>query len=61
MPTPTLVPGSPADLVLVDPSEEWVVNPDDFASRSRNTPFTGWRLTARAIRTIRDGRTVWQA
>ena len=61
MPTPTLVPGSPADLVLVDPSEEWVVNPDDFASRSRNTPFTGWRLTARAIRTIRDGMTVWQA
>jgi dihydroorotase len=57
---PSLAPGSPADLVLIDPGREWVVNPGTFASRSRNTPFTGWKLTGRPIRTIRDGRTVWQ-
>jgi len=57
---PSVAPGSPADLVLIDPRLEWVVDPGTFESRSRNTPFTGWKLTAHPVRTIREGRTVWQ-
>jgi dihydroorotase len=55
-PVPSLVAGRRADLVLIDPQSEWSVNPDEFKSLSRNTPFGGWRLKARALLTICDGR-----
>lgn len=45
--------GSPANLVLVDPSETWVA--DDFASRSGNSPFIGQELKGRVVATIVDG------
>jgi len=60
LPAPGLSKGSPADLVLIDPRLEWVVDSNTFVSKSRNTPFNGWKLTGRPIRTIRDGRTVWK-
>ena len=31
-----------------------------FQSTSRNTPFDGWKLKGRAVRTIVAGKTVWQ-
>ncbi len=34
--------------------------PEESASRSRNTPFGGWRLKGRAVRTMVGGRTVWK-
>jgi dihydroorotase len=37
----TLEPGTPADVVVFDPGREWVVNPDEFASKGRNTPLAG--------------------
>jgi dihydroorotase len=60
-PAPTLAPGAPADLVLLDLESEWVVNAADFASKSHNTPFDGWPLVGRAIKTFCDGRLVWSA
>jgi dihydroorotase len=56
-----LAPGSPADLVLVDPDLPFVLDPSDLHSRCKNTPFDGARLQGRAIRTIVDGRTVYEA
>jgi dihydroorotase len=53
----TLRPGSRADLVLFDPQEEWTVDPADFRSKSRNTPFGGWEVTGRVKRTIVGGET----
>jgi dihydroorotase len=54
--------GAPADLTLIDPEEEWTVEPAEFASRSRNTPFAGWRLTGRPAATVVGGRLVmWRA
>ncbi len=44
---PTLRPGAPADLVVIRTDREWTVDPARFCSRSRNTPFAGWRLHAR--------------
>jgi dihydroorotase len=51
--------GAPADVTVLDPEVEWTVEPDRFLSRSRNTPFAGWKLRGRAARTIVGGRTVW--
>ena len=56
----TLGVGQPADVTLIDPGMEWTVRPETFASRSRNTPFGGWNLKGRAVRTIVAGETVWK-
>jgi dihydroorotase len=55
LPTGSLRPGSPADIVLYSPEEKWVVDPLQFQSRSRNTPLAGWELTGRIHRTIVGG------
>ena len=55
---PALRPGAPADVTLVDPNAEWVVDPDHFYSLSRNCPFAGRRLRGRAVATIVAGHVV---
>jgi dihydroorotase len=60
LPGGTLAPGSPADVVVFDPAVEWTVRPQEFFSRSRNTPFAGRRLTGRASVTIVRGQVVFQ-
>ena len=59
LPEPTLAPGAPADLVVLDLQTPWVVESGSFASLSRNTPFDGWTLTGRAVRTFLAGRLVF--
>ena len=56
----TLSLGAPADVTLIDPDLEWTVDAGTFQSTSRNTPFHGWKLKGRAVRTIVAGKTVWQ-
>lgn len=51
--------GAPADMVLFDPDEPWVLREEDLNSRSRNTMFEGARLQGRVLRTIVAGRTVF--
>lgn len=46
----SLATGAAADLVLVDPAEEWVVDPATLLSRGRNTPFGGAGFRGRALR-----------
>jgi len=53
---PTVEVGAPANLTLIDPCTSWVVNPAEFCSKGRNTPFEGWMLAARAVATIRGRR-----
>jgi dihydroorotase len=53
----TLRPGSPADIVVFDPEERWTVDPAQFRSKSRNTPFAGRELRGRVRRTIVGGET----
>ncbi|MHB9145451.1 MAG: dihydroorotase [Symbiobacteriia bacterium] len=55
-----LAEGAEADITVFDPKATWRVDPNEFASRSRNTPFTGWELTGRATHTIVAGRPVMQ-
>jgi dihydroorotase len=56
----TLSVGAPADVTLIDPDLEWTVRTDQFQSLSRNSPFDGWKLKGRAMRTIVSGKTVWK-
>ncbi|WP_335975885.1 MULTISPECIES: dihydroorotase [Streptomycetaceae] len=51
-----IAPGEPANLVLLDPAYRGTVNPADFASRSRNTPYAGRELPGRVIATFLRGR-----
>jgi dihydroorotase len=48
--------GEPANLVLIDPAANYEVDPSDFASRSRNTPYRGRTLSARPVATFLRGR-----
>jgi dihydroorotase len=57
----TLAPGSPADIVLFDPNQEWVVDPVHFASKGHNTPLAGSKLKGMVKMTIFQGKVVWSA
>nr|WP_027870293.1 dihydroorotase [[Eubacterium] cellulosolvens] len=51
--------GGCADLILIDPDKEWRVTEDCFYSKSPNSPFIGWKLTGKVVRTICSGITVY--
>jgi dihydroorotase len=52
----TLSAGADADITIIDPDVEWTVDSSQFKSKSRNTPFEGWKLKGRAVQTIVGGR-----
>lgn len=54
----TLSEGAPADIVLLDTEEEWLVT-DDFASKSKNSPYIGEKLTGKVKMTICGGKVVY--
>ncbi|HBA85234.1 MAG TPA: dihydroorotase [Verrucomicrobia bacterium] len=56
LPAPSLRPGAPAHITLLDLETAWVVDPAQFASRSRNTPFEGKKLVGKAVRIWTSGR-----
>ncbi len=57
----TLAVGADADVAIVDQQEEWEVDPSKFRSKSRNTPFVGWKVKGRVLTTIVGGRVVFEA
>lgn len=56
-----LEPGADGDVVLFDPEEEWVVDPEKFASKGRNTPFAGQHLKGRVRYTVVGGQVIYCA
>jgi dihydroorotase len=50
--------GRPAHLCVIDPAHQWVVEGARLASRSRNTPWEGWKLTGKVRHTIYGGTPV---
>jgi dihydroorotase len=55
----TLVKGSWADITVLDPELSQEVHSSEFLSRSRNTPFEGWKLHGGPVMTIVKGKIVW--
>ena len=51
--------GKKADFTLFDLSREYTVNPDEFATKGRFTPFEGMKLCGRCVMTVYDGKTVY--
>jgi dihydroorotase len=60
LPGGTLAPGSPADVTLFDPRLRWTVDPTQFVSLGRSTPFAGWELVGAPAATVVGGRVVWR-
>jgi len=56
----TLRRGAVADVTVFDPAASWSVNPDEFLSKGRNTPYTGMTLTGRTSATIVGGQVAYQ-
>ena len=56
-----LAVGAAADVTIFDPAAVWRVDPQASYSRSRNTPFAGWEMTGKVVRTLVAGRTVHAA
>jgi dihydroorotase len=56
----TLAVGADADVVIIDQDEQWEVDPSKFRSKSRNTPFIGWKVKGRVKKTIVGGRIVFE-
>ncbi len=52
--------GGPADLVLFDPDFPWKLDPDSFLSKSKNSPFDAHLVQGQVLRTVVDGRTIFQ-
>ncbi len=59
LPGGTLGEGASADVTVFDPRLEWTVDPKALRSKSKNTPFAGWKLQGRAVRTVVGGRSVF--
>ncbi len=57
----TLSEGAVADVTIIDPEETWVVDPAELLSKSKNTPFAGWKMRSQVLKTIVGGKVVWSA
>ncbi len=56
----TLGVGAVANVTVIDTKRRWVVDPQTFRSKSRNTPFAGWEMEGRAVLTVVGGRVVYE-
>lgn len=54
-----IVPGVSADLTLVDFNRVWTVEPEDFLTMGRATPFAGCELQGEVLLTLKNGHPVW--
>ncbi len=50
-----LLPGAVADVTVIDPTTEWMIDPSKFRSKSRNCPFAGWQVRGWAETVILGG------
>lgn len=55
----TLAPGADADITILDPDQEWTVE-NTWQSKSKNSPFIGWKLKGKVVMTIVAGQVVWE-
>lgn len=51
--------GQPADLTVIDPNKKWTIDPEQFLSKGRATPFEGWAVKGKVEMTFVDGQRVY--
>lgn len=56
----TVAEGSHADLTIFDPEYEWVIDPAEFLSKGKNTPFGGKKVIGKVMATIVDGEIAYR-
>ena len=56
----TLAVGADADITIIDPDRKWTVEEHELRSKSKNSPFIGWKLKGQAVMTIVAGQVVWE-
>jgi dihydroorotase len=61
LPVPRIAVGEPANLVLLDLDAEWTVREEQFRSRSANSWLLGRTLAGAVVKTVADGRVVFDA
>jgi dihydroorotase len=49
-----------ADITIIDPDLEWTYNVSETKSKSKNSPFDGWKFKGAAIATIVGGKIVYR-
>jgi dihydroorotase len=54
----TLKAGAPANVTILDPDHQWIVNSLNFASKGKNTPYDGCHFKGKVMATIANGRIV---
>jgi dihydroorotase len=59
LPGGRLAKGAPADLVLFDPAQPWLIDPDRFLSKSKNSPFDRHPVQGKVLVTVVDGRHIY--
>jgi dihydroorotase len=59
LPYGKLEEGAPADITIIDLETERTVEPETFLSKSKNTPFGGWKLRGWPVLTMVGGKVVW--
>lgn len=52
--------GKPADLTVFDLDEEYVIDPKDFLSKGKSTPFTGRKVFGKCLMTMVNGEIVYK-
>ncbi len=56
----TLSPGADADITLIDPDRTYIIDKNRFYSRSRNTPFNGWKVKGGIEKVFVSGKLVYE-
>ena len=57
----SLAPGMDADVVIIDPEAEYVIDPKEFVSKGKNTPFGGKKVKGKVMATVCGGKIVYEA
>jgi dihydroorotase len=52
----TLKVGAPANITILDPDREWIVDSRNFASKGKNTPYDGYKFKGKVVATIANGK-----
>ncbi|CUT06310.1 amidohydrolase family protein [Candidatus Kryptonium thompsonii] len=61
LPQVKIAEGETANLTLLDPNFEWIVDAGKFKSKSRNSPFVGWKLKGKPLGIVNNGKIYWSS